>query len=149
MSEPVRLFTIGFTQKNASTFFELLGARKVKLIIDTRLNNSSQLAGFSKKDDLAYFARRLCGAEYWHFEDSAPTENMLKAYKSGAMSWSDYAVEYKSLIERRHVERQLKQEKLDYSCLLCSESKPHHCHRSILADYITNRFDIPITVVHL
>jgi uncharacterized protein (DUF488 family) len=149
MTERVRLFTIGFTQKTAGTFFGLLRSNNVKVLIDTRLNNTGQLAGFSKKDDLAYFAREICGSEYLHFNASAPSEEMLKAYKSKKLSWPDYAREYYALIKSRQVEKQISPEKLNYGCLLCSEAKPHNCHRSILAEYLKEQLNLPVEIQHL
>jgi uncharacterized protein (DUF488 family) len=149
MTEPIRLFTIGFTQKSARTFFGLLRTNHIKTVVDTRLNNTGQLAGFSKKDDLAYFASELCGSDYLHFVESAPTDELLKAYKGKKLSWADYAREYAALIGVRRVEKLLDKGKLDYGCLLCSEAKPHHCHRSILAEYFKTQLDVPVEIKHL
>ena len=42
------IYTIGFTQKSAEQFFEAIKKNNIELLIDVRLNNKSQLAGFSK-----------------------------------------------------------------------------------------------------
>lgn len=149
MTEPIRLFTIGFTQKSAKTFFSLLADNGVKTVLDTRLNNTGQLAGFSKKDDLAYFAEHLAGAKYVHWQEAAPTEEMLAAYKKKSISWDEYASEYKALIASREVEKKLSAGVLQSGCLLCSEAKPHHCHRRLLAEYLKESLFASIEVVHL
>jgi uncharacterized protein (DUF488 family) len=77
----MNLFTIGFTQKSAQKFFETLRDAGVKRVIDTRLNNVSQLAGFAKKADLEYFLKFIGGIEYVHILDLAPTQDILDEYK--------------------------------------------------------------------
>ena len=145
-----KLFTIGFTQKTAAQFFELLRVNAIQKLVDTRLNNSGQLAGFSKKDDLKYFCKELIGAEYFHWEESAPTSDILDAYKKKIIPWDEYAKEYEALLSRRRIESQIDAvlgERV--ACLLCSEAKPHHCHRSILAKYISNTTGRSVSVHHL
>jgi uncharacterized protein (DUF488 family) len=149
MAESSVLYTIGFTQKSAETFFKLLSTSSVDRIIDTRLNNTGQLAGFSKKDDLAYFCRSILLADYVHWLDSAPEEQMLSAYKKKQISWAEYAAEYLAMLERRKVERDTKLVLERRACLLCSEAKPHHCHRSLLADYLNKHRGGSFAVMHL
>lgn len=81
MNNPINLFTIGFTQKSAENFFETLIQAKVKQVIDTRLNNISQLAGFAKKADLEYFLQKIGKIDYVHLLDLAPTQDLLDEYK--------------------------------------------------------------------
>ena len=149
MTNNMHLFTIGFTQKSAERFFSLLAANSVRRLIDTRLNNTGQLAGFSKRDDLQYFCRTLLSMEYVHWLESAPEDSMLKAYKDKALSWADYANEYTAMLQRRKVETQLSLVENGTACLLCSEAKPHHCHRSLLADYLSKKSGIDFKVQHL
>lgn len=149
MTEKSNLFTIGFTQKSAEHFFGLLATSSVKRIIDTRLNNTGQLSGFSKRDDLKYFCRTILSAEYVHWQESAPEDAMLRAYKKKDISWSDYTAEYLALLERRKVERNLNLVNSGTACLLCSEASPHNCHRSILANYLNKKSNYSITVQHI
>lgn len=149
MTEKISLFTIGFTQKSAERFFELLATNSVKRVIDTRLNNTGQLAGFSKRDDLQYFCRTILSTEYIHWQESAPEDAMLRAYKNKEITWANYASEYVSMLERRKVENCLGLVAGGGACLLCSEAKPHHCHRSILADYLNRKSGGTIAVQHL
>lgn len=149
MTEPTALYTIGFTQKSAETFFKLLASRSVNRLLDTRLNNTGQLAGFSKKDDLQYFCRTILSTEYVHWLESAPEDQMLSAYKKKQISWSEYAAEYVAMLERRKIEREMNLVVEKTACLLCSEAKPHHCHRSLLADYLNKRSGGSFNVVHL
>ena len=143
------LFTIGFTQKTAKVFFETLGSRGVRTLLDTRLNNSGQLAGFSKRDDLAYFTTKLVGGEYVHWLEAAPTDDLLRAFKKKEISWDLYAREDVALMEKRLMENTIPLEKLEYGCLLCSEAKPHNCHRRLLAEYLNTKLKSRFEIVHL
>ena len=143
------IYTIGFTKKSAENFFSLLKNNDVRRILDTRLNNTGQLAGFSKKEDLKYFCKTLISAEYIHWEESAPEDSMLSAFKKKLISWETYANEYASLLERRKIERQLSLVSDLNSCLLCSEAKPKKCHRSILAEKKKKKSGGSFKVKHL
>lgn len=149
MTDQHSLYTIGFTQKSAESFFRLLARNSVRRLVDTRLNNTGQLAGFSKRDDLNYFCKTILSAEYVHWAESAPEDQMLKAYKTKELSWSEYAAEYVALLEKRKIETGMKLVLEKTSCLLCSEAKPHHCHRSLLADYLNTKSGGSLSVVHL
>lgn len=144
----MKLFTIGFTNKKAETFFEKLRNAGVKRVIDVRLNNVSQLAGFSKKEDLRYFLRAIAGIEYVHLAELAPTKELLDAYKKHNGDWSTYERDFLELMERRRIESSLAREIVDQGCLLCSEDKPHHCHRRLVAEYLQQRWD-GVSIQHL
>jgi uncharacterized protein (DUF488 family) len=144
----VKLYTIGFTQRSAEDFFDTLKRAAITRLIDVRLNNVSQLAGYSKKDDLRYFLRSICGADYHHELTLAPTKEMLDAYRAGKVDWSDYEPRFRALLRERKVERQLDRALFKGTpVLLCSEYQPEHCHRRIVAEYLTKAWGG--TVVHL
>lgn len=149
MSKQADLFTIGFTQKSAEQFFETLLKAGVKRVIDTRLNNISQLAGFAKQKDLAYFLRTVGGIEYIHLLDLAPTKDILDDYKKKRTSWETYEEKFNKLISDRQIEKKVSIDLLSQSCLLCSEAKPHHCHRRLVAEYLQNKLDARIQIKHL
>src|ERR1700685_3086834 len=133
----MKLFTIGFTKKSAETFFVRLMDAGVKRLVDVRLNNVSQLAGFTKKDDLRYFTKAICGIEYVHLPELAPTADILDPYKKAKNGdWQSYERQFLELIRARHVEATTSRELLDGGCLLCSEEKAHHCHRRLVAEYL-------------
>ena len=144
----MKLFTIGFTKKTARHFFELLCASGARRIVDVRLNNSSQLAGFAKKDDLAYFADAICGIDYVHLPVLAPTQDMLDRYKKKGGDWKTYEREFIDLMKGRRIEDMVSKEVLADGCLLCSEDKPHHCHRRLVAEYLKERWG-DVDIVHL
>ncbi len=148
MNNNVNLFTIGFTQKSAETFFTTLKQAGVKRIIDTRLNNVSQLAGFAKKNDLQYFLKTLADIEYLHILDLAPTKDILDEYKKNKGDWSIYEQKFLHLIETRKIEKKVTPEQLDGACLLCSEAKPHHCHRRLVAEYLNGKWG-NVKICHL
>jgi uncharacterized protein (DUF488 family) len=149
MTSVDELFTIGFTQKSAETFFGLLRMNNVRKLVDTRLNNTGQLAGFSKKGDLSYFAKAILGVEYVHWLESAPEQPALDAYKKKEITWDEYAREYEALLQRRRVESQIDIVLGSAACLLCSEAKPHRCHRRLLADYVNRARGGGVSVKHL
>src|SRR5271165_814059 len=132
----MKIFTIGFTKKSAETFFTRLKSAGVKRLIDVRLNNVSQLAGFTKRDDLRYFTTAICNMEYVHVPLLAPTQDILDAYKKHNGDWSLYERQFLDLMKERRIEEKTSPELLDGGCLLCSEEKPHHCHRRLVAEYL-------------
>lgn len=144
----MELFTIGFTRKTAETFFERLRSAGVRRVVDVRLNNVSQLAGFAKRDDLRYFARTICDADYVHALELAPTQAMLDAYRGKPGDWDAYERAFRAMLRQRRVEQTLAPERFAHACLLCSEDKPHHCHRRIVAEYLSEHWK-GITIRHL
>ena len=145
----IKINTIGFTQKSAENFFTLLRNSKTKLLIDVRINNVSQLAGFAKKNDLKFFLKELCNADYQHIPELAPTDNLLKSYKKRELSWEKYEYEFLNLMAKRNVEKLVNANLLNNSCLLCSEHKPHFCHRRLIVEYLNNNSDFKLEVKHL
>jgi len=135
----VKLFTIGFTKTSAESFFSRLSQSHVKKLVDVRLNNVSQLSGFAKKNDLRYFAKAICGIDYQHVPQLAPTQDILDEYKKSNGAWSDYARKFLDLMAERKIEN-LDRSMLDGGCLLCSEDKPHHCHRRLVAEYLKDKW---------
>jgi len=144
----IKLFTIGFTEKTAETFFNLLKKAGVKKVIDTRLNNVSQLAGFAKGKDLEFFVKSIVGAGYEHNINLAPTKELLNNYRDKKITWAQYEKEYISILEKRNIIQKIDFEKLDGSCLLCSEHKPEMCHRRLLAEYL-KKANKEIEIIHL
>ena len=148
MSNSVDLFTIGFTRKTAQQFFDTLVNAGVKRVIDTRLNNISQLAGFTKRSDLEYFLRKIADIEYVHMLELAPTKEILDNYKKNNESWETYEKNFLKLISERKIEKQISPELIIGSCLLCSEATPHHCHRRLVAEYLKDKW-VNINIYHL
>ena len=147
-TQNIDLFTIGFTKKTARDFFELLTKVGVKRIIDTRLNNVSQLSGFAKRKDLEYFLKEIAGIEYIHLLDLAPTKELLNPYKKKQSDWQTYEKNFLDLMKQRQIENKLTSNILDGGCLLCSEASPHHCHRRLVAEYLDNKLG-NINICHL
>ncbi|HBT77030.1 MAG TPA: hypothetical protein DEB39_08915 [Planctomycetaceae bacterium] len=143
-----KLFTIGFTQKSAEEFFTLLIDARVNKVIDIRLNNMSQLAGFAKREDLRYFLKSIAGIDYVHLPQFAPTQEMLDRLKKKEGDWSDFRDTFQRLIRDRQIEKTVSPLELDGGCLLCSEVKPDECHRKLVADYLNEVWG-DIDIVHL
>jgi uncharacterized protein (DUF488 family) len=143
----VQLFTIGFTGTTAAHFFERLRRAKIERLIDVRLNNVSQLAGFAKRNDLEFFLRELCNADYVHELRLAPRDEDLKAVRGGKMSWGEYEEAYAARLRERRVEATLSRALFDRrAVLLCSEAKATHCHRRVAAEYLRDAWgDVSIT----
>jgi uncharacterized protein (DUF488 family) len=142
----MRVCTIGFTKKPARRFFDLLRNSGAKRVVDVRLNNVSQLAGFAKKDDLAYFLETICGIAYVHLPVLAPTQEMLDTYKKQRGDWETYATQFLALMQQRRIEETVSREVVADGCLLCSEDTPHQCHRRLVAEYLKQHWgDVGIT----
>lgn len=144
----MRVYTIGFTRKNAEQFFTRLKQPGLLRLIDARLNNVSQLAGFTKKDDLRFFLRSLNGIDYVHRPDLAPSKEILDDYKKNGGDWATYEKQFLALMGERQIENKVPQALIDGGCLLCSEPTPEHCHRRLVAEYLQSRWT-GLEIVHL
>ena len=145
------IYTIGFTQKSAEQFFELIKKNQIELLVDVRLNNKSQLAGFSKGTDLAYFLKEICGTKYIHCDEFAPTKELLSNYQKGSVSWNEYEEAFDTIMEKRGVYKKFLSRFKDYKkvCLLCSEPTAEKCHRRLVAEKIQAFSPDQVEVVHL
>jgi uncharacterized protein (DUF488 family) len=145
----VEVYSIGFTKKSAQDFFGILKQHKIRRILDVRLNNVSQLAGFAKKDDLRFFLHEICGAAYEHEPLLAPTQQMLDQYKKEKGSWQAYEEAFLNLMNERQI-----QDRIDHASfqeptvLLCSEPQPDHCHRRLVLEYLSRAWG-GLTIRHL
>jgi uncharacterized protein (DUF488 family) len=146
----MEIFTIGFTQTTAEDFFGRLKSNDIERLLDVRLNNRSQLAGFAKRDDLAYFLRVLVGAKYEHEPLLAPSQEILDAYKKKKrMPWQEYEDRFLRLMRDRRVQDELRPEAFEQrTVLLCSEATPEHCHRRLVAEYLAEHWT-NLQIVHL
>lgn len=144
----IRIFTMGFTKKNAEQFFTLLKNNGVKKLVDIRLNNHSQLAGFTKGEDLKYFLKEIAGIEYVHDLDFAPTKELLKKYQEKKISWGEYEKEFNQILEARMNNRKPDPNDYDLSCFLCSEPMPEKCHRRLVAEYLKEKYS-NMEIAHL
>lgn len=132
----MKVFTIGFTKKNAEQFFSRLRQPGLVRLVDIRLNNVSQLAGFTKKEDLRFFLREILKIDYAHVIDLAPNQAILDEYKKNGEDWAKYEQQFLALMAARKVETTVSKELVDGGCFLCSESTPAHCHRRLAAEYL-------------
>jgi len=145
----VEVFTIGFTKRKAAEFFGALRSAGVRRVVDVRLSNTSQLAGFTKKDDLPFFLRELCGAEYLHQPILAPTHEIRDNWLKHRGRWEDYERDYMALLEERKIEGQLDRDLFTGpTALLCAEPTPEHCHRRLVLEYLQRHWG-NIKVVHI
>ncbi len=141
--------SIGFTRHSAEEFFSKLRQAGVTRLIDVRLNNVSQLAGFAKRDDLRFFLRELCGADYVHSTALAPTKEMLDDYKKGRIPWPDYEERFLRLMAERRIEERLDPDLFAGTpVLLCSEHTAEHCHRRLVIEYLADHWP-GVHAVHL
>jgi uncharacterized protein (DUF488 family) len=145
----VTVSTIGFTKTTAEGFFKRLMTAGVTKVIDVRLYNTSQLAGFAKADDLAYFLKTIGGIDYVHEPLLAPTDAIMKAFKKEKGDWRTFEGQFLGLMAERRIEDHLTPARLDGGCLLCSEAVPHRCHRRLVCDYLNDRWGGKLAVRHL
>lgn len=145
----MKIYTIGFTKKSAKEFFAVLKKKEIEQVVDIRLNNTSQLAGFTKKDDLEYFLKELCSIDYFHFTFLAPTKEIRDRYTK-SKDWDVYINEYIGLLDSRKVLNKLDKSFFEgrKTCFLCSEASAEHCHRRLLAEYLKEHFG-NTEVIHL
>lgn len=145
----INVSTIGFTQTSAEHFFKRLRASGVKKVVDVRLNNTSQLSGFAKSDDLGFFLKEICKISYTHQPLLAPTDEMLKSFKKEKGDWGVYQGRFLNLMADRRIENRFKAEMFEGACLLCSEATPHQCHRRLVCEYLNHKWGGALVVKHL
>ena len=145
------VYTIGFTKKSAEQFFELLKTSGAEILIDVRLNNRSQLAGFTKDGDIQYFLRQICGMEYLHCDEFAPSKDLLSKYQKKEITWEEYEKIFDGIMDKRGACEKFpaRFSQYDKVCLLCSEPTPEHCHRRLVAERIARAAPETVTVKHL
>ena len=143
----MKIFTIGFTKTTAENFFSRLSSAGVKKIIDARLKNGSQLSGFAKAKDLKFFSKQLCNASYVHDLNLAPTQEILDAYKKKEITWGQYEERFNNLMKIREIEK-FEPKEFENACLLCSEDKPHFCHRRLVVEYLKEKWG-NVEIIHL
>ncbi|MEG0216058.1 MAG: DUF488 domain-containing protein [Hungatella sp.] len=143
-----KIYTIGFTKKSAEKFFDLLIRNNISIVLDIRLNNTSQLAGFSKFPDIKFFLEKIGGIDYLSDIRFAPEDWILKNYKSGKMTWDKYVIEYQELMKKRNTEEYILKEYSKMTkkniCLLCSEDRAENCHRLLVAKLFQKQFGCDI-----
>ncbi len=146
----MKIYTIGFTKKSAEEFFVPLIEKGIQRVVDIRLNNTSQMAGFTKKEDLRYFLRKIADIDYVHLTSLAPTKEIMESYRKGK-DWDQFERQFMLLVEERkpleEIGASLFLEKV--CCLLCSEPEADRCHRRLVAEYLAAQIEEPIEVVNL
>lgn len=145
----MNIYTIGFTKKTAQEFFEKLQSADAKYLLDTRLNNKSQLAGFTKKGNIEYFIEKLTDLKYVELPLLAPSDEVLKQYRSDG-DWDAYEVKYKRMLVKRGVAQAIDPSLFsDGAVLLCSEPTAEKCHRRLAAEFLQKEVLDGSSIVHL
>jgi uncharacterized protein (DUF488 family) len=144
----MKLYTIGYSGKNADKFFQSISRKNIKKVLDIRLYNTSQLAGFSKRDDLKFFLESICNCEYRHLKILAPSPELLKNYKDKKVSWEEYEIEYNQYLASLRFNDFISRKELDSGCFLCAEPTAEKCHRRLVAEYIQSHMD-NVEIIHL
>jgi uncharacterized protein (DUF488 family) len=145
----MEIYTTGFTQKTAAQFFQALKQAGIKQLLDIRLNNSSQLAGFAKRQDLAYFLKEICGASYLHEPRLTPTQEILDKYRKLKGSWQAYEQDFLKLMTERKIEETINRNLFEIpTVMLCSEHTAEHCHRRLVGEYLQKHWG-NLTITHL
>ena len=145
----ITLYTIGFTKKSAEQFFGLLRDNGVKQLVDVRINNTSQLAGFAKGKDLEFFINEICHIPYKHIVDFAPTKELLDHWHKNEVTWTEYVEIYTKMLKDREIVKKYGVKSFDGACFLCSEDTPEQCHRRLLAEYLQEHSKEKVRIVHL
>ena len=142
-------FTIGHSKTPAREFFGKLSNAGVRRVIDVRLKNTSALAGYARRDDLAYLLESFTGIHYVHSPELSPDEELFNDYKKKGLPWADYEPRFMTLMEAREIEKKVDPALLENTCLLCAEKTPHECHRRLVLEYLQDKWGTPLDVVHL
>ena len=146
----ITLYTIGFTKKNAEKFFTLLRKAEIRKLVDIRINNSSQLAGFAKGQDLEFFVKELCNAEYLHMTDMSPTKELLKDYQDKSIDWNGYANIFQKMLLERKIAKNYPVEFFDKACFLCTEETAENCHRRLVVEHLKSMNpEKEVRIIHL
>jgi len=147
----MELCTIGFTKSTAEHFFERMKAAGVQVVLDVRLKNTSQLAGFARTPDIQYFLKNLVGSEYIHDPLLAPDDEILSSYKKKQIGWAEYEARFDALMKEREIDEYICGRYAEAAqkryCLLCSEDTPENCHRRLIAERMSRLLGLEI--VHL
>jgi uncharacterized protein (DUF488 family) len=145
----MKVYSIGFTKKTAADFFTALRQAEIRRLLDIRLHNASQLAGFTKRDDLPFFLKELCGADYRHEPLLTPTPDLLEGYRKKRISWQEYEPRFLALLAERAVEKKLDRKLFQIpTVLLCSEATATRCHRRLILEYLQEKWG-GLEIVHL
>ena len=145
----MHVFTIGYSKTTAPAFFSALRQAGIRRCVDVRLGNTSQLAGFTKRGDLPFFLRELCGAEYVAEPLLVPTRDMVDGYRKGGARWEEYEQRFLRLLAERRVEVELDPRLFEIpTVLLCVEKTADHCHRRLIVEYLQRRWG-DLSVTHL
>lgn len=145
----ITLYTIGFTKKSAEQFFGLLCDNGVKQLVDVRINNTSQLAGFAKGKDLEFFTNEICHIPYKHIVDFAPTKELLDQWHKNEVTWTEYVEIYTKMLNDREIVKKYGVKSFHGACFLCSEDTPEQCHRRLLAEYLQEHSKEKVHIIHL
>ena len=144
----INLYTMGFTKKSAEVFFGKIQDVGVQRVIDIRLNNTRQLAGFTKKNDLLYFLKTICDCDYRHEPLLAPSKQIFDGYKKKRIGWSEYKRQFNELLRERKPLGLVSPSELNMACLLCCEVTAENCHRRLVAEYFRDHFT-GLEITHL
>ena len=145
----MNLYTIGFTSKTAREFFEALDGVDARYLLDIRLHNNSQLAGFTKKGNIEYFTERLTSLVHVEVPLLAPSEEMFKQYREDK-DWPLYEARYMGLMAERNVIEEIDRELFaNGATLLCTEPTAEKCHRRLAAEYLQGQLFPSAAIVHL
>lgn len=135
----MEIYTIGFTKKSAREFFGLLDDARIRRLVDVRLRNASQLAGFSKRDDLEFFLDQLLGVDYEHRTELAPSPPLMDAFRKEGLAWERFRTRFLDLLAEREIAATLDREPFEVpTVLLCSEHTPERCHRRLVAEHLAD-----------
>lgn len=142
----MKIYTMGFTQKTAEEFFTKIKKSNIDILIDIRLNNQSQLAGFTKGKDLKYLLKEIANCDYSHEISFAPTKELLDDYKKKKVDWNKYVEVFEELIKSRNMVEKFESKygKYERVLLLCSEPTPEQCHRRLVAEAISKKIGYEI-----
>jgi len=143
----MKIYTIGFTKKSAREFFGLLAPLHIDVLVDIRLNNKSQLAGWTKYPDIVYFLEKH-NIGYIHDVNFSPSIEILTKFKKEKGSWDAYTTQFEELMQKREIMNYIKNQYKSFEeksiCFLLGEESFVNCHRSLIAEKFRKIFKAEI-----
>ena len=145
----MRIYTIGFTGKSAEEFFTLLQSAEAAVLLDIRVHNRSQLAGFTRRDHMPFLTENLTNLRYIELPILAPESDLLKQYRTDG-DWDNFEVQYLQLLVDRNAVAAIDRGMFsDGVVLMCSEPTAEKCHRRLAADHLRTHVFADADIIHL
>ena len=145
----MHLYTIGYSEKTAQEFFELLKLNHIDCLVDIRIYPDHEGAMYASKRDLPYLLKELAGCDYTYMGSLAPTPKLLEdVHKDN--DHDKYARGFAKIMAEGKIPHSLDREFFEKQtcCLLCFEATAEFCHRRLVAEQMQKYLE-GMEIIHL